>query len=109
NITQVIIGETPQNRWEEITKGSFINILLKELVFIDVHIVSVNRALESGDAAIYEKGIRGYLQKSEDSYVLNFTKSKHNYFKYVCGGKSHEVEINDGKVMEEIHESPNLK
>src|SRR5690625_6485372 len=39
-------------------RSSFINILLKELVFIDVHIVSVNRALESGDAAIYEKGIR---------------------------------------------------
>src|SRR5699024_340761 len=55
NITQVIIGETPQNRWEEITKGSFINILLKELVFIDVHIVSVNRALESGDAAIMKR------------------------------------------------------
>src|SRR5699024_7050849 len=24
NITQVIIGEHPQNRWEEITKGSFV-------------------------------------------------------------------------------------
>ncbi len=126
NITQVIIGETPQNRWEEITKGSFINILLKELVFIDIHIVSVNRALESGDDAIYEKGIRGYLQKSDENYVLNFTKSKKNYFegvfykeigtdfdngyfKYVCGGKSHEVEITDGKVMEEINDAPNLK
>lgn len=125
NITQVIIGETPQNRWEEITKGSFINVLLKELVFIDVHIVSVNRALESGDEEIYEKGIRGYLQRIEDSYILSFTKSKKNYFegvfykeigtdfdngyfKYVCGGKSHEVEIHDGKVMEEIKDPPNL-
>src|SRR5699024_11855168 len=31
NITQVIIGEMPQNRWEEITKGSFVNVLLREL------------------------------------------------------------------------------
>src|SRR5699024_3185237 len=104
----------------------FINILLKELVFIDIHIVSVNRALESGDDAIYEKGIRGYLKKVDENYVLNFTKSKSNYFegvfyneigtdlvnsylKYVCGGKSHEVEITDGKVMEEIRDAPNLK
>lgn len=126
NITQVIIGETPQNRWEEITKGSFINVLLKELVFIDVHIVSVNRALESGDDAIYEKGIRGFLQKEANGFVLSFTKSNKNYFegvfykeigtdfdngyfKYVCGGKSHEVEIMEGHVMEEIKDAPNLK
>src|SRR5699024_203815 len=45
NITQVIIGERPQNRWEEITRGSFINALLKELVFVVVLIVSVDSAL----------------------------------------------------------------
>src|SRR5699024_9558090 len=43
NITQIIIGQTPQNRWEEITKGSFSNALLREITFIDVHIVSVDR------------------------------------------------------------------
>src|SRR5699024_817551 len=31
NITQIIIGQTPPNRWEEITKGSFSNALLREL------------------------------------------------------------------------------
>src|SRR5699024_7707529 len=30
NITQVIVGEKPQNIWAEITKGSFVNILLRE-------------------------------------------------------------------------------
>src|SRR5690625_1547832 len=45
NITQVIIGETPQNRWEEITKGSFVNVLLRELLFTDIHIVSVDRTI----------------------------------------------------------------
>ncbi len=126
NITQVIIGETPQNRWEEITRGSFVNVLLKELVFVDIHIVSVNRALESADEAIYEKGIRGFLQKDAEGFVLSFTKSKKNYFegvfykeigtdfdngyfKYVCGGHSHEVEVTDGRVVEEIKDAPNLK
>src|SRR5690625_4482495 len=83
NITQVIIGETPQNRWEEITKGSFVNVLLKELVFVDIHIVSVDRALKIADEAIYEKGIRGYLRKEDAGFVLTFTKSKDNLFEGV--------------------------
>src|SRR5699024_9472855 len=104
NITQLIIGETPQNRWEEITKGSFVNVLLRELVFVDIHIVSVDRALKTSDEATYEKGIRGFLRQEENGYVLTFAKSKQNLFegvfykeigtdfnngmfKYVCGGK----------------------
>src|SRR5690625_6090501 len=39
--TTLFRSEKPQNRWEEITKGSFVNILLRELVFVDLHIVSV--------------------------------------------------------------------
>lgn len=126
NITQVIIGETPQNRWEEITKGSFVNQLLKELVFVDIHIVSVDRALKTSDEATYEKGIRGYLRKEDDGYVLSFTKSKDNLFegvfykeigtdfnngifKYVCGGKSHQVRVVEDHVVEEIKEPPNIK
>src|SRR5699024_6517609 len=63
NVTQVIIGEQPQNRWEEITKGSFVNTLLRELVFVDIHVVSVDRALKVSDETMYEKGIRGYLKR----------------------------------------------
>src|SRR5690625_1418523 len=126
NITQVIIGETPQNRWEEITKGSFVNVLLRELVFVDIHIVSVDRTLKGTDDAIYEKGIRGFLEKDEKGYVLRFSRSKNNHFegvfykeigtdfnngmfKYVCGGKSHQVEVIDGRVDQEIKEPSNLK
>src|SRR5690625_3418433 len=125
NITQVIVGETPQNRWEEITKGSFINILLKELVFVDIHIVSVDRALKVSDQAIYEKGIRGYLRKEEDGFVLTFAKSKANLFegvfykeigtdfnngifKYVCRGESHQVRVMEDVVIEEIKDAPNI-
>lgn len=126
NITQVIIGETPQNRWEEITKGSFVNVLLRELVFIDIHIVSVDRALKTTDDAMFEKGIRGYLKKQGEEYVLNFTKAKDNLFegvfykeigtdfnngifKYVCGGKSHQVRVEEDVVVEDIKEPPNIQ
>lgn len=125
NITQVIIGETPQNRWEEITKGSFVNVLLRELVFIDIHIVSVERALKTTDDAMFEKGIRGYLKKDGDRYILTFTKAKDNLFegvfykeigtdfnngifKYVCGGKSHQVRVEEDIVVEEIKDPPNV-
>lgn len=125
NITQVIIGEQPQNRWEEITKGSFINVLLNELVFVDIHIVSVDRALKIADEAMYEKGIRGFLRKEDDQFVLTFTKSKDNLFegvfykeigtdfnngifKYVCGGSSHQVRVMEDLVIEEIKDTPNI-
>jgi K+-sensing histidine kinase KdpD len=126
NITQVIVGETPQNRWEEITKGSFVNILLRELVFIDIHVVSVDRALKISDEADYEKGIRGFLQKDQTGFVLTFTKSKKNLFegvfykeigtdfnngifKYICGGESHQVKVMEDHVIEAIKEPPNIK
>src|SRR5690625_2626839 len=51
NITQVIIGEKPQNRWEEITKGSFVNVLLRELVFVDIQDRKSTR-LNSSNVAI---------------------------------------------------------
>lgn len=125
NITQVIIGETPQNRWEEITKGSFINTLLRELVFIDIHIVSVDRSLKTTDEVMYEKGIRGYLRKEEENYILTFQKSKKNLFegvfykeigtdfnngmfKYIYDGASHQVKIVENIVVEDITEPPNI-
>lgn len=125
NITQVIIGEMPQNRWEEITKGSFVNVLLRELVFVDIHIVSVDRALKVSDEAMYEKGIRGFLRRDEAGFLLSFSKSKQNLFegvfykeigtdfnngifKFVCGGKSHQVRVMEDHVIEEIKEPPNI-
>lgn len=126
NITQVIIGEQPQNRWEEITKGSFVNLLLRELVFVDVHVVSVDRSLKGTDETMYEKGIRGFLKREDKDFVLSFAKSKENLFegvfykeigtdfnngifKYVCGGTSHQVRVKEDRVIDEIKDSPNIK
>src|SRR5690606_31191456 len=102
------------------------NVLLRELVFVDIHIVSVDRALKVSDEATYEKGIRGFLRKEENGYVLTFEKSKENLFegvfykeigtdynngmfKYVCGGKSHQVRVVEDSVVEPIKEPPNIK
>jgi two-component system sensor histidine kinase KdpD len=71
NITQIVLGQTAKSRWQEITKGSIINILLREIPFIDLHIVSVPRHLESREDR-YEKGVRAYLVKEGESYRLNF-------------------------------------
>ncbi|MGM8364911.1 histidine kinase [Virgibacillus sp. W0181] len=124
NVTQVIIGEAPQNRWEEITKGSFVNVLLRELLFIDIHIVAVDRTLKSESETTYEKGVRGFLQKDDKGYLLQFTKSKTAYyegvfykeigtdfnngiFKFAYGGKTYEVNVEEDRVTEDIKEPPN--
>jgi len=75
-ITQVVLGQTAQNRWEEITKGSFVNVLLNEIPFADLHIISVSRDLKNVDQ-FYEKGIRAYLLKTDEGYQLTFNHTQH--------------------------------
>jgi len=74
-ITQIILGQTAQSRWQEITKGSIINVLLREIPFIDLHIISVARHLEDREGH-YEKGVRAYLVKEGDVYRLSFNHTK---------------------------------
>ncbi|HLR09138.1 MAG TPA: universal stress protein [Bacillota bacterium] len=125
NITQIIIGQSPQNKWEEMTKGSFANALLKEITFIDVHIVSVDRRIKSTEDVEFEKGVLGYLRKYEDGYRLSFTSSHDNHyegifykeigtdfnngiFKFVIDGKNYQVHIQDDKVVDPIDPPPHL-
>ncbi|MFS0724400.1 hypothetical protein [Paenibacillus sp. 1P07SE] len=42
-ITQLILGQCGQTRWQEITQGSIVNELLKKIEDIDLHVVSVER------------------------------------------------------------------
>lgn len=126
NITQIIIGQTPQNRWEEITKGSFANALLREITFIDVHIVSVDRRIKNTGDTTFETGVLGYLRKSGDGYRLSFTNSQDSHyegifykeigtdfnngvFKFVIDGKTYQVDILDDEVVDSINPPPNLK
>jgi K+-sensing histidine kinase KdpD len=70
-ITQIIIGQTAHSRWEEITKRSFINILLSEIPFVDLHIVAISPELKNQEG-FFEKGIRAYLVRDEHGYKLSF-------------------------------------
>lgn len=126
NITQIIIGQTAQNRWEEITKGSFINVLLREMTFVDIHIVSIDRSIEGKEDTDFEKGVRCYLMRDEGGYRLSFTCSKsadyegifykeigtdfnNGVFKFVSNGKTCQVHVADDKVTDPIKLPPNLK
>lgn len=119
NITQIIIGQTPQNRWEEITKGSFANAILREITFVDIHIVSVDRTLKHETDTSFEKGVYCFLVKDGDKHRLSFTNTKGSHyegifykeigtdfnngiFKFVCNGKTYQVPVTDDIVTEPI-------
>lgn len=118
NITQVVIGQTAQSRWEEITKGSFVNLLLRALPFVDLHIVSVEREVVTTDDAKFENGERAYLIKDDDRYYVSCVEQKNivcegiffkelgtdfdnGVFKFMYEGALHEVNIDDGKLDEQ--------
>jgi len=117
NITQIIIGQTAQSRWEEITKGSFMNVLLKEIPFVDFHVVSVERSVKEEVDGIFEKGVRAYLVSEGDTFKVSFTCSKNicqegiffkeigtdfdnGIFKFMYNNKMHQVHIQDNLVTD---------
>lgn len=117
NITQVIIGQTAQSRWEEITKRSFINVLLSEIPFVDLHIVSVSRDLKEQEG-YFERGIRAYLREEDGQLRLCFdhtreekvyegifykeigTDFNNGIFKFMKDGRTVEVQVVDDIVKD---------
>ncbi|SHJ97643.1 universal stress protein [Desulforamulus aeronauticus] len=115
-ITQIIIGQTAQSRWEQITKGSLINTLLREIPFIDLHVISVARTIR-GLQNRFEKGVRAYLIKEGDGYSLSFVHTKevvyegiffkeigtdfdNGIFKFMKDNKMMQVYVNEDYVKE---------
>lgn len=116
NITQVILGQTAQSRWEEITRGSIINVLLREIPFVDIHIVSISRELKNQEG-FFEKGVRAYLVKDKEGLRLSFnhthedvyegifykelgTDFNNGVFRFIRGTKELEVHIVDDYVKD---------
>ena len=116
NITQIIVGQSAQSRWEEITKGSFLNVLLKEVPFVDFHIVSIKRPNEDDSYDIYEKGVRAYLMSEQDDFKITFICPRHEsiegiffkevgtdfdngIFKFTHDNKMVELHITEGFVV----------
>ena len=117
NITQIVVGQTAQSRWEEITKGSFMNSLLREIPFVDYHVISLERSVKDEDTGMFEKGVRAYLITDGNDYKVAFTYSKNmcqegiffkelgtdfdnGVFKFLHNNKMHEVHIQDSLVTD---------
>lgn len=94
NVTQIVIGQTAQSRWEQVTKGSIINSLLKEIPFVDLHIISEARYLKNTDLQ-YAKGVRAYLIREENHYRLIFNHTKDVIFEGIFF-KEIETDFNNG-------------
>lgn len=116
NVTQIVLGQTAQSRLEMITKGSIVNVLLSEIPFVDLHIVSVSRELEVQEG-FYEKGIRAYLLEVEGGFRLCFnhthldkyegifykevgTDFNNGVFKFMKGNEMIEVRVIDDHVKD---------
>jgi two-component system, OmpR family, sensor histidine kinase KdpD len=116
SITQIILGQTAQSRWEQIAKGSIINSLLREIPFVDLHIISVSRHLKNPDSN-FEKGVRAYLIKEHDHYRLVFKHTKdiqfegiffkeigtdfnNGIFKFMKDQETLQVQVNEDIVIE---------
>lgn len=74
-ITQIILGQTAQSRWEQIAKGSLINSLLREIPFVDLHVMSVARSIKTEEGQ-FEKGVRAYLVREGNHYKIIFSHTK---------------------------------
>lgn len=115
-ITQIILGQTAQSRWEQMTKGSIINFLLRDIPFVDLHIISVSRYLKDEEGH-YEPGVRAYLVKEGEYYRLVFKHTKNveyegiffkdigtdfnnGVFKFMKGNKTLYVHVSDDLVKD---------
>lgn len=43
NVTQLILGQSARNRWEELIKGSIVDQIMRHSLGIDIHIVSYHK------------------------------------------------------------------
>lgn len=93
-ITQIIIGQSAQTKWEEFTKGSIINRLLHLIKDVDIHIVSVQRERQNQDED-YELGVRACLIKEGNRFVLQLGSLKHGNIEGVFYRNVH-TEFNNG-------------
>lgn len=126
NITQIVIGQTAQNRWEEITRGSFVNVLLRAISFVDIHIVSIDRTVHTEENMAFGTGVRCYLLEDGDGYRVSFAYQKdvcydgiffkdigtdfnNGIFKYVYNGTTYQVRVHDDKIIDPIKTPKNVK
>jgi two-component system sensor histidine kinase KdpD len=69
-VTQIIVGQSAQTRWQELTKRNFINELIGKMNMIDLHVVAVQR-MRAGLEETHEEGVISYLVKVGNEYQLS--------------------------------------
>lgn len=75
HITQLIIGQSGQTRWQEITQGSFVNELLNRIGETDLHIVAVQR-MAHHMTETHERGRRVTVIRNGEHYRLSNGESE---------------------------------
>jgi len=127
HVTQIILGQTAKSRLQHITKGSIIDDLLRELQFIDLHIVSVARFLKTDSEGSFEKGVRAYLVKQGENYELSFnhtpevkyegiffkelgTDFNNGFFKFMKNGETIQVHVIENMVndLKNVNITPSI-
>ncbi|WP_256710644.1 universal stress protein [Paenibacillus sp. FSL H8-0548] len=74
-ITQLIIGQSGQTRWQEITHGSFVNELLHRIGETDLHIVAVQRMKEQA-MDMHKPGVPVSVYKKEQHYHIGDSEAR---------------------------------
>jgi len=94
-----------------------MNVLLREISFVDFHVVSVDRAIRDEIDGMFEKGVRAYLVEDSNGFRVNFTLSKevrfegiffkevgtdfnNGIFKFMSNNKMCQVHITDDQVTD---------
>ncbi|MDN4618643.1 universal stress protein [Paenibacillus sp. PsM32] len=119
DITQLIIGQSAQTRWQEIIKGSIVNDLLEKLGAIDLHIVAVQR-MQAHLEETHEQGVdvdviqtsRGYeiAYETHGRPIITegiFFKDMHTDFdngllKLCIDGQYQYLKVFKGKLIDEL-------
>ncbi|ETT63243.1 osmosensitive K+ channel histidine kinase [Paenibacillus sp. FSL R7-277] len=117
-VTQIIIGQSAQTLWQELTKRNFVNELISKMKMMDLHVVAVQR-MRAGLEETHEEGVTAYLVKNEGMYQLSdepegtdFIKGKYFHelhtefenglFKIEQDGKARYLHICEGNLADPL-------
>ena len=116
NITQIVLGQCVQTKFELMVRHSMINELFQQLEGVDIHLVEVSRDIFN-QVSTFDRGIHAHLSPKDNEYELTFdSHSEHGidgvFFKetstdflngfFVIPNEDEHivVRVSDGKVTE---------
>ncbi|WP_211202248.1 hypothetical protein [Salicibibacter cibarius] len=74
--TQLVLAHVAESRWEEMIHGSFMNLLMKRMSFLELHFIPQDVAFPY-EKLPYDKGVYAFLEPmGENEYYLTEHKTK---------------------------------